>query len=112
VASSPIDNTDLGGLIFLIARFWAQIEIIKREGLSVAITQDARGRRLENFLDCLESSRVRLIDRTTQRAIGETVLEPQGTKLQVMTYTGFIRRAQDDETARWLEPLRAILVKA
>jgi hypothetical protein len=62
--AQPADSNELGGLLFLFARFWAQIEIIKREGLSVAISQDERGRRLENFLDCLESTRVRLVDRT------------------------------------------------
>jgi hypothetical protein len=56
-ASSLADSNELGGLVFLFARFWAQIEIIKREGLSVAIGQDERGQHLENFLDCLESTR-------------------------------------------------------
>ena len=70
-ASTLADSNELGGLVFLFARFWAQIEIIKREGLSVAISQDERGRHLENFLDCLESTRVRLIDRTAQRALAK-----------------------------------------
>ena len=112
VSASPSDNNDLGGLIFLFGRFWAEIEIIKREGLSVAISQDERGRQLEAFFDCLESTRVRLIDRTEQRAIGETILDLQGYKLRTVTYIEFIRRAEATETARWLEPLRIILVRA
>jgi hypothetical protein len=80
--------------------------------LSVAISQDERGRQLEDFFDCLESTRVRLIDRTEQRAIGETILDLQGSKLRTITYIEFIRRAGDPEVARWLEPLRLILVRA
>lgn len=110
--AAPADNTDLGGLIFLFARFWADIEIIKREGLSIAISQDERGRQLESFFDCLESTRVRLIDRTQQRAIGETILDLQGSKYRTVTYIEFIKRAADQETSRWLEPLRRILVRA
>ena len=110
--STVADNTELSGLIFLFARFWARIEIFKKEGLAVAISQDERGKRLEKFLDCLESTRVRLIDRTAQRAIGETLLEAHGDKLQTMTYIEFVSHAAEPEKARWLEPLRAILVRA
>jgi hypothetical protein len=99
-ASTLADSNELGGLVFLFARFWAQIEIIKREGLSVAISQDERGRHLENFLDCLESTRVRLVDRTAQRALGETVLEAQSGKLQTVAYIEFIRRSPEPEIAR------------
>ena len=49
-ASTAAENNDLGGLIFLFARFWAQVETLKREGLSIAISQDERGRQLESFL--------------------------------------------------------------
>ena len=110
-ASTLADSNELGGLVFLFARFWAQIEIIKREGLSVAISQDERGRHLENFLDCLESTRVRLVDRTAQRALGETVLEAQSGKLQTVAYIEFIRRSPEPEIARWVDPIRAILVR-
>jgi hypothetical protein len=112
VSATVTDSNELGGTVFLFAKFWAQIEIIKREGLSIAISQDERGRRLENFLDCLESTRVRLIDRTSQRAVGETLLELQGGKLQTIAYIEFVRRASEPEIARWIEPMRSILVRA
>jgi hypothetical protein len=110
-ASTLADSNELGGLVFLFAPFWAQIEIIKREGLSVAISQYERGRHLENFLDCLESTRVRLVDRTAQRALGETVLEARSGKLQTVAYIEFIRRSPEPEIASWVDPIRAILVR-
>jgi hypothetical protein len=110
--TTPAESNELGGLIFLFARFWAQIEIIKREGLSVAISQDERGKRLENFLDCLESTRVRLVDRTAQRALGEIVLETQSGKLQTIAYIEFVRRSPEPEIARWIEPVRIMLIRA
>jgi len=112
MVSTLSDNNELGGLVFLFARFWAQIEIIKREGLSITISHDERGKRLENFLDCLESTRVRLVDRTGQRAVAETVLETLSGKLQTIAYIEFIRRSPEPETARWIEPIRTLLVRA
>ena len=110
--ASPAGNKDLGGLMYLFARFWAHVEIIRLEGLSVAIAQDERGRHLQSFFDCLESRRVRLIDRTTQRAIGETTLVASGAKLQTAPFIDFVRQSSEDpQTARWLEPLRVILVR-
>ncbi|HXY99618.1 MAG TPA: hypothetical protein VEI03_06430 [Stellaceae bacterium] len=109
--TGPGVNTELDGTMYLFGRFWAQVEIIRREGLSVAIARDERGRRLQHFLDCLESTRVRLIDRTAQRAIGETTLMASGSKLQAISFIDFVRRARDDPDAqRWLEPLRVIIV--
>jgi hypothetical protein len=107
----PADNNDLGSLMFLFARFWANLEIIKREGLSVAISRDKRGERLQKFMDCLESRRVRLIDRTAQRAIAETSLEASNGKLRTMSYIEFVRCASEPEVSQWLDPLKSILVR-
>jgi hypothetical protein len=111
-AATPVDSNELGGTMYLFARFWAHIEILKLEGLSVAISQDERGKRLQSFLDCLESRQVRLIDRTSQRAIGETSLADTGTKKRSISFIVFVAQATNDPTiARWLEPLRLILAR-
>src|ERR1019366_1020050 len=62
-----IENHDFSSLMYLLAKFWAQIEIIRQE--AVAIVKDVRGRRLQSFMDCLESRRVRIVDRISQRAV-------------------------------------------
>ncbi len=80
----------------LFARFWAHIEILKQEGLSVAISQDERGKRLQSFLDCLESRQGRLIDRTSQRAIGKISLADTGAKKQAISFIAFVSQARDD----------------
>jgi hypothetical protein len=66
---NPISDNDFAGLIYLFARFWAQIDIIRQEGLSVAFTKDKRGAELQKFLA--------FIDRTSQRAIGELLVAPE-----------------------------------
>jgi hypothetical protein len=103
--SSP----NFGSVLFLFALFWARIEIYRREGMSVATSNDQRGRRLNSFLDCLESRGARLVDRITQRAIGESMLAgDRSTK----DYIKFVQTLEDDERSRrWLDPVAVVLTR-
>ena len=106
-----IDNNDFGGLIFLVAKLWANMEIIRREGLSISIVEDLRGQRLQSFIDCIESRGVRIVDRISQRAVGELMLTdrkegPQETIL----FIEFVRMIESEtEAQRWLLPLAQTL---
>ena len=75
----PLAHADCSSTAFLLARFWAQVEILREQALYVTISEDERGRRLQSFLDCLESRGVRLLDRISQRAIGETLIASSGS---------------------------------
>jgi len=105
-------SEEFGSLLYLFSRFWAQIEILRRQGLSIAMGEDSRGRQLKNFLDCLESRRVRIIDRTAQRAVGEVMLKGQHGALDTISFIDFIKAYETDETARrWLQALVAVLCR-
>jgi|SRR5271155_784544 len=47
-----LTNHEFTSLLFLFGKFWAQIEIIRHEGMSVAMGRDRRGARLQSFFDC------------------------------------------------------------
>lgn len=107
---NPIDDNDFGGLLYLFGRFWARIEIIRQEGLSVAISRDHRGALLQHFLACLESRKVRIVDRISQRAIGELLIRPAPEYLRNSGYVEFVRSLEtSEETRRWIEPLATVL---
>jgi hypothetical protein len=106
----PFSHPDFGSTAYLIARFWAQIEILRQQALYVSISEDQRGRQLQSFLDCMESRRVRLIDRISQRAVGETLIANSGTV--TVRYIDFIKSLEHPDTERWLSPLKALLTKA
>ena len=109
---SPMTDSDFGGLLYLFSRFWARIEIFRQVGLSVAISKDRRGARLQNFLSCLESRRVRIVDRISQRATGELLIKPTPDLPRTIGYVEFIRALETDEdTRRWIEPLATTLSK-
>jgi hypothetical protein len=102
-----IQNHDFGSLLFLMAQFWAQIETIRHEGMSVAMAKDDRGARVQKFFDCLESRRVRVLERILQRAVGEVSL-----RSEMRTYSGFIAGFENDaEIRKWLMPLASFLSK-
>ena len=105
------DNNDFTSLVFLIAKWWAYIEIIRREGLSVSLVEDERGRSLQSFIDCSQSRGVRIVDRISQRAVGELMLTQRkdGTS-DTLLFIEFTRLLNDDTEARmWLSPLTHML---
>jgi hypothetical protein len=109
---SPLTNSDFGSLLYLFSRFWARIEIIRQEGLSVAISQDQRGARLQSFFACLESRKIRIVDRISQRAIAELLVKPAPDYVRHIGYIEFVRALETDENARrWIAPLVAVLEK-
>lgn len=109
-AAAPFSHSDFGSTAYLVARFWAQIEILRQQALYVSISEEQRGRWLQAFLDTLESRRVRLIDRISQRAVGETLMATSGAA--TVRYIEFIKSLENPDTARWLAPLADLLKKA
>lgn len=108
--SETLNSPDFASLLFLFGRFWGRVEIFRREGLSVALGQDVRGKHLQNFLDCLESRRVRIVDRISQRAVGETMVERHDGRLDSVPYVEFVRAFEnDDAVRRWILPLARVL---
>ena len=106
-----IDNHDFVGLVFLLARFWANIEIIRREGLSVSIAKDSRGQRLQDFMNSIESRGMRIVDRIAQRAVGELMLtDRKDGPLETRLFVDFVHALETDPKARrWLFPVARTL---
>lgn len=99
-------DNEFVGLVFLFGMFWAQIERIRKDGMSVAMAKDRRGALLQQFIDCLESRRVRILDRITQRAAGEICIN-NGT---VLTFVEFMAEFESNtDFKKWISPLSKFL---
>lgn len=107
-------NPELIGLLYLYAKFWSRIEILKYDSLGVSITSDKRGVKLSNFIACLESQRIRLVDRVHQKAIGEITTETlENGELKSIGVVAFAERINSEPGAiNWIEPLLALLMRA
>jgi hypothetical protein len=109
---NSLNDHDFGGLLYLFSRFWARIEIIRQEGLSISISKDRRGAKLQSFLSCLESRKVRIVDRISQRAIGELLIKPAPDYLRNIGYVEFVQNIEmKNDIRRWIEPLANALSK-
>ncbi|MGL0788921.1 hypothetical protein ISN35_05780 [Xanthomonas translucens pv. undulosa] len=102
-------ESELLGLTYLYAAFWSRLVILDRESLGVSLNEDARGKKLVAFRSCLESQRIRLVDKTHQIAIGEIATEISAASLRTSTIIDFTQRIKDPQFSDWLEPLKTEL---
>jgi hypothetical protein len=103
-----LDDPGVASVVYLFVQFWSQVEAIRLRGVSTAVARSKRGKWTQNFLTCLESRRVRLIDRISQRALGEALLVGSRT----MNFVEFIKCYDTDPyIRRWLAPLLKVLVE-
>ncbi|TAK87235.1 MAG: hypothetical protein EPO20_05380 [Betaproteobacteria bacterium] len=110
--AANLSSSDFGSLVYLFGTFWTHVELLRRQGLSVAWGEDNRGKKLHQFLDCLESRRIRIIDRIAQRAVGEVTLGSHLGASEPMSFIQFVKAYESDESFRmWLRPLVAVLAR-
>ena len=102
----PAANKDFNSLLFLLANFWAHIEIFRHEGLTISVTRDKRGKRFQDFMNCLESRKIRVVDRISQRAVGELMRTDDGSSNMTTTFIEFMQLLEPNcEGQRWLSPV-------
>ncbi|PII20010.1 hypothetical protein CR919_09050 [Stenotrophomonas sp. LMG 10879] len=106
-------DTDLVGLAYLYASFWGRVEILRAESLGVSISGDARGRQLSKFITCFESQRIRLVNRTHQKAIGEITTDLRASGgLRTIGVVEFGEKLAGSRSAEsWCQPLTDLLGK-
>ncbi len=104
--ATSLDDASVASVVYLFVQFWSEVEIVRFRGLSTAVAKSPRGKKTQAFLTCLESRRVRLIDRISQRALGEAVQVDSRT----MNFVEFVRISDTDPyMKRWLRPLLDVL---
>ena len=94
-----------------MVNLWANIEILHRKALYVSITQDIRGKQLQSFMNHIASRRTRLVDRISQRAVGELMMTRHNDGQQeTILFIEFIRLMEcNPEAQRWLKNLTQTL---
>lgn len=110
---AAVEGTDLINLcstVFLFAQFWGRLEILRRVSLHAELTRDKRGKLLIDFLRCLESRRVRLVDRAWQRAIGELTFTDAKPFSDLISFKEFVEMYENNARVReWVTPLEKLL---
>ncbi len=109
IRGRPLDGLEepaSASVIYLFVQFWSEVEIVRMQGLSSEVAKSIKGKQVQAFLNCLQSRRVRLIDRISQRALGEFARRNGKT----MNFIEFMEACEESQTAkRWLAPLCSAL---
>ena len=105
-ADKALSDSEFASLLFLFVQFWAWLEVFRVQSFNHDVGKSGTGRQLMAFLDCLESRRVRIVDRISQRAIGECALS-DGTPINFVEFV--IKAESDTYVQRWVSPLTAFL---
>ena len=104
------DLVNLCSTLYLFAQFWARLEILRRESFHADLARNRHGKMLLRFLRCLESRRVRLVDRAWQRAIGESVIVRAISQADVVSFKAFVEQYDTIPALRgWVQPLEEVL---
>jgi hypothetical protein len=105
-----VDLVNLCSTLYLIAQFWGRLELLRQEAFHVELARNRQGKMLQDFLRCLESRRVRLVDRAWQRAIGESVITTDQPASRVFSFRSFVEQYETSPRLQvWMQPLRDLL---
>lgn len=111
IGSVRFVGTDEGDLLFLFANFWARVEILKRQTIALDLSSHEKGKILFSYFNCLESRKIRLVDRSVQRAIGETLIVDKDMS-QTKLFVNFSNQFEIDPlTRRWFSQLHNIFLR-
>jgi hypothetical protein len=104
-----LSNDDFASILYLLCRFWAQVEIVRQYGISNSMSKDKRGAKVQVFFDCLEGRKVRILPRILQRAVGEVLLKSDRPITFIEFAEGFETNAS---FKRWVLPVAIFLSRS
>lgn len=98
-------------ICYLFAQFWAQFEYLRLESQYVSFSENLKGVQLLKFIDTFESRQYRILDRSYQRIIGESLMTSDKQKFRILTLKEFIDRNNDPSSSlkEWTNHLHSFL---
>jgi len=85
-------------IMYLFASFWASLGILKKESSYIHLARIKKGKRLLNFVTSYEAKKNRILERSYQRAIGESVILQNSSGFKVMSLYDFTIAYNDTES--------------
>ncbi|MEM1184309.1 MAG: hypothetical protein AAGI53_04820 [Planctomycetota bacterium] len=107
-AARPLtENIVLLNLEYLVAAFWAQIELLLSDAQSVRLREDARGQAMLALASAIEHRHVSLLPREYQRAIGSALIDrDESGATRVVNFFEYCKIRSDPEVSRVIDVLR------
>jgi len=97
-------------VLYLFAQFWAQLEYLRLESQYTSLSNIKSGKQLLRFIETIESRKYRILDRSVQRIIGESLIINKEQKFKVMTLKEFFDELNNHEStlSKWIKDLESI----
>jgi hypothetical protein len=111
-SNSSDPNHNQKYVYYLFAQFWAQIEYLRLESQYTDLSKIKKGKNLLRFIETIESRKYRILDRSMQRIIGESLIKDQGNRFRVMSLKEFIEVLDTPESkiSEWFQNLSSVLL--
>ncbi|MDO6804003.1 hypothetical protein Q4595_16275 [Wenyingzhuangia sp. 1_MG-2023] len=98
---------------YLFAQFWASLEIIRLQSNYSSITRLKKGKELIRFIETIESRKFRILDRSKQRIIGESMIINADDKFKIVSlYTFFYKIENDTVFNKWINELKNTILSS
>lgn len=109
-SSDPIHNQKY--VCYLFAQFWGQIEYLRLESQYTDLSKVKNGKHLLRFIETIESRKYRILDRSMQRIIGETLIKEQGQRFRIMSLKEYMEvlDTPGSKLSQWFKHLNDALL--
>ena len=105
------EEHDVIYIMYLFANFWGRLMIMKIDSDYTALSQITKGQELLKFVTAYEASKKRIIDRSIQRTLGESLIVDNNNKFRLKTLYEFSKEyeIEDSGIKKLFKPLRDLL---
>lgn len=85
-------------VLYLFANFWARLGILKQESNFISLGRVKKGKQLLCFTTAYEAKRNRILERSYQRAIGESLIFESSNGLKTLNLFEFINEYKNENS--------------
>lgn len=105
ISSNTIHNKKY--IYYLFSQFWAQLEFLRLQSQYTDLSQIKAGKQLLRFIETIESRKFRILDRSLQRIIGESLIIHNQQTFRIITLWEFMTRLEEGNSAltTWISHL-------
>jgi len=107
-----VEEVQICYMLYLFAHFWSTLAILRRESVYENLVAHKEGKRLLKFTATFEARRNRIVNRSLQRGIGDSIIEVQEGTIRSKTFYSFFEEYSmpDSSIRKLVEPLRKVLM--
>ncbi len=85
-------------IYYLFSQLWAHLEYQRMKNQYFSIRRIKKGKELMRFIETIESQEYRVLDRSVQRVIGESLIENSDNTFRIRSLNQFLNKLNDENS--------------